>query len=315
MKQQVVTCVGAGNIGRAWAIAFARGDRQVRLHDSSADALERSRGLIDSSLRDLAEAELIGDPGTIAARISFEKDLEQALAGSHHVQENVLENLAAKQEIFAQLDAMTPASTVLATSSSEFMSSQIITGVKNVERVLVAHPFNPPYLIPLVEISGHEQTSTEAIASTQALMIEIGMTPVIIRKEIKAFLLNRLQGAVIAEELFLVEYGYCSAEDLDRAMTNGLALRWSFIGPFMTGHLNASGGYRDYMRDDSFGGTFRRVTGDLASSNGWDYRLVEAISEDLEHTIPTAEIAQGQQWRDRRLMALLKHKAGQPDYK
>ncbi|QLC23934.1 3-hydroxyacyl-CoA dehydrogenase [Parasphingopyxis algicola] len=314
METANVACVGVGNIGRAWAISFARGGCNVRLYDTNSDNLERSLAHIAASLRDLADANLIDDPAAIGERISALSNLDEAVSECAHVQECIVENLAIKQAFFAELDSLCDPDTIIASSSSEFMASQLIEQVENSARVLVAHPFNPPYLIPLVEIAGHPGTADDAIASTRNLLEAIGMSPVVVKKEIKAFLLNRLQAAVVAEALHLVGEGYCSATDLDRAMSDGLGLRWAFMGPFQTGHLNASGGYRDYMRDDSYGGTFRRMIGDLATRNDWPYGLAEDISAEMEQLIPTDEIIDGQRWRDKRLMALLKHKAAQPDY-
>lgn len=314
METANIACVGVGNIGRAWAISFARGGCNVRLYDTDAENLERSLVHIRASLQDLGEAGLVDDPAAIEGRITACSELEEAIKDCAHVQECIVENLPIKQAFIAELDALCDPETVIASSSSEYMASQLIEQVENSARVLVAHPFNPPYLIPLVEVAGHSGTAPNAIARTRALLEAIGMSPVVVKKEIKAFLLNRLQAAVVAEALHLVGEGYCSATDLDRAMSDGLGLRWAFMGPFQTGHLNASGGYRDYMRDDSYGGTFRRMIGDLDTRNDWPYSLAETISTEMEQTIPTGEIADGQRWRDKRLMALLKHKAGQRDY-
>jgi L-gulonate 3-dehydrogenase len=311
---QNVACIGVGNIGRAWAIAFARGGCTVRLFDAMPESLERSLSMIRQSLEDLVKADLVQDADALMARIHIATTAQEAVDGADHVQESAVENLELKQKLFTELDAICAPETVIATSSSEFMSSQLIGDVQHPERIMVAHPFNPPYLIPLVELSGHTGTSQAVIDRSRALFEGIGMAPVVVKKEIKAFLLNRLQAAVVAESLYLVGNGYCSAQDLDRAMTNGLALRWAFIGPFMTGHLNASGGYRDYMRDDGYGGTYRRMIADLANDHEWDYSLPVAVSEEMEEMVPTSEVAKGQRWRDRRLMALLKHKRDAEDY-
>ncbi|MEO0419439.1 MAG: 3-hydroxyacyl-CoA dehydrogenase [Pseudomonadota bacterium] len=314
MDSATIACIGVGNIGRAWAISFARGGCDVRLYDNDSGNLERSLKHIAASLRDLAEAGLIDDPALIERRITMVSDLKDAVSGCTYIQECIVENLGVKQKLFEELDILCSPETIIASSSSEFMASQLIARVKNEARVLVAHPFNPPYLIPLVEIAGHSATSDDVIMRTRVLLESIGMSPVVVRKEIKAFLLNRLQAAVVAEALHLVGEGYCSATDLDRAMSEGLGLRWAFMGPFQTGHLNASGGYRDYMRDDSYGGTFRRMIGDLDINSDWHYSLPEAISTEMEQKIPINEIADGQRWRDKRLMALLKHKASERDY-
>lgn len=315
MEKANVACIGVGNIGRAWAISFARGGCGVRLFDTDKENLARSLEQIDTSLADLEQAGLIEDPAAIQSRISTYAHLEAAVTGCTHVQECIIESLELKRCLFADLDGLCAPDTVIASSSSEFMASQLIDKVSRSERILVAHPFNPPYLIPLVEIAGHKGTSASTVARTRALLEDIGMTPVVVRKEIKAFLLNRLQAALVAEALHLVGQGYCSATDLDRAVSDGIGLRWAFMGPFQTGHLNASGGYRDYMRDDSYGGTFRRMVGDLKNRNDWPYELAEQISTELEETIPADSIAEGQRWRDQRLMALLKHKSREPGFR
>jgi L-gulonate 3-dehydrogenase len=306
VTQPIVSCIGVGNIGKAWAIAFARGGCRVQVFDSSAKMQAESLEALKVNLADLETAGLIDSATAIEKRIIPCKTLEQALEGAQHVQESIREDLDLKIEIFAKLDSLTPRDVVLASSSSEFMSSQFIGKVKHFERCLVAHPFNPPYLIPLVEISGHPGTSPHCIARTRQLLEDIGMSPVVVSKEIKAFLLNRLQAAVVSEALFLVGEGYCSAEDLDRAMADGLGLRWAFMGPFMTGHLNSSGGYRQYMRD--FGDTYRRMTADLRKDYAWQVELADKISDEMEKTVSQERVRDGQRWRDRRLMELLKHK-------
>ena len=192
------------------------------------------------------------------------------------------------------------------------MSSEFVGDFPGAERCLIAHPFNPPYLIPVVEISGHAGTSAVAIDHTRRLLEEIGMSPVVVKKEIKVLLLNRLQAAVVGEALRLVGEGYCSAEDLDRAMSDGIGLRWAFMGPFCTGHLNSSGGYRQYMR--TFGGTFRRMCADVNVTYPFDNELIDAVSDSMEKTIPLDRVDEGQRWRDQRLIALLKHKAAAADF-
>jgi L-gulonate 3-dehydrogenase len=301
-----IACVGFGNIGRAWAIAFARGGCNVQIFDSAARVQAESLKALEANLADLEVSGLIDSAAIVRSRMRPCDSLATALRGASYVQESVREDLALKIEVFAELDALAPPDVILASSSSEFMSSQFIGRVQHAERCLVAHPFNPPYLIPLVEISGHSGTSPQAVAGARALLEQIGMSPVVVAKEIKAFLLNRLQAAVVSEALYLVGEGYCTADDLDRAMSDGLGLRWAFMGPFMTGHLNSSGGYRQYMRD--YGDTYRRMTADLRKDYPWPVELADSISSEMEKTVPRERVRDGQRWRDRRLMELLKHK-------
>lgn len=301
-----VACVGVGNIGRAWAIAFARGGCEVRLYDANGAMLEKSLRLMSDNIDDLAAAGMIDDASAVKARLTHVASMEEALSGAAYVQESVREDLELKREIFQKMDAIAAPETILASSTSEFMSSQFAADLPHAERCMVAHPFNPPYLIPLVELSGHDGVDAGKLEQARALLEEVGMTPVIVRKEIKALLLNRLQAAVVSEALFLVGEGYCSAEDLDKSMTDGLGLRWAFMGPFMTGHLNASGGYRQYMR--MFGGTYRRMVDDLKKEYQWSDAQIDAVSDEMERTIALDQVDRGQRWRDRRLMALLKHR-------
>ncbi len=301
-----VACVGIGNIGRSWALAFAKGGCDVAVYDENRAALRASLDIAAGNAQDLAAAGLIEDADAVMARISAADTLEAALHNAVYVQESVREDLDLKRRMFAAMDELASPDVILASSSSEFMSSQFIDDVTHVERCLVAHPFNPPYLIPLVELSGHPQTAREVIGRARALLAGIGMSPVEVRKEIKGFLLNRLQAAVVGESLQLVGEGYCTAEDLDRAMTDGLGLRWAFMGPFMTGHLNASDGYRSYMR--LYGDTYRRIADDLQTDYGWSLDLIDRIADEMEQTFAQKQVVDGQRWRDRRLMALLEHR-------
>lgn len=300
----VIACIGTGTIGRAWAIAFARGGCRVRLYDSDPAALRTAQARIADSLADLRAAGLLAHDDPVEARLEPVADLAQAVAGADHVQESAVEDLQVKRRLFAELDALAPPGAILASSTSAFMTSQFADVPHRPGRCLVAHPFNPPYLIPLVEISGGPSTAAEAVSRTRALFAGIGMSPVVVRKEIEGFLLNRLQAAVVGEALHLVGAGYCSAEDLDRAMVDGLGLRWAFMGPFMTGHLNAGGGYGDYMH--RYGDTFRRLIEGLQRDDRWPDGLIDRIAAEMERTIPADRVAEGQRWRDRRLMEILK---------
>ncbi len=312
MTLETVACIGVGNIGRAWAIAFARGGKSVRLFDASSEVLEGALDIIQTNAADLETASMIDSANQLMARITVSSSLEDAVNGAGYVQESIKEDIALKTMIFAELDAAAGSDTILASSSSEFMSSQFISEAQNPERCLVAHPFNPPSVIPLVEICGHPGTDPAVIQKTRDLFENIEMSPVVINKEIKAFLLNRLQAAVVGEALYLVGAGYCSASDLDRAMTDGLGLRWAFMGPFRTGHLNASGGYAEYMR--TYGDTFRRMIDDLQLDQGFDLELIDQVAAEMEETVPADEVPMAQRWRDQRLMELIKHRRSSGEY-
>lgn len=311
MSNETVAIVGAGLIGRAWAIVFARSGFQVRLHDQVPAALDNCLGIIGERLQDLAEFGLISDtPDTILARIRPSASLAEAVDGVVLVQENVAEKLEVKREVFAELDRLAPPDAVLASSTSWLPASSFSEHVPGRARCLVGHPVNPPYLVPLVEIAPAPWTSPQTVARARDIYARAGQTPVTLKKEITGFLLNRVQSAVLSEVFALYRDGYADAEDLDRVLKDGLALRWSFMGPFETIDLNAPGGLVDYAA--RFGPTYRDVAANAVAFD-WDEATVAAADAERRSQLPLEDIEKRSAWRDRRLMALLAHKRGQPE--
>jgi len=164
------------------------------------------------------------------------------------VQENIRETVEAKTAIFAQLDALTPPDAVLASSTSWLPASTFTADLPGRGRCLVGHPTNPPYLVPLVELCPAPWTDPKVMERAHALYAGAGQTPVSLSREIPGFLLNRVQAAVLNECFTLFEQGLASAEDIDKVLKDGLALRWSFMGPFETIDLNAPAGVTDYAK-------------------------------------------------------------------
>lgn len=311
MQNETVGIVGAGLIGRAWAIVFARSGFQVRLHDQVPAALDNCLGIIGERLRDLAEFGLIAEPPeTILARIRPSPSLAEAVGEAVLVQENVAEKLEVKREIFAELDRLAPAEAILASSTSWLPASSFTEHVPGRARCLVGHPVNPPYLVPLVEIAPAPWTSPEAVVRAREIYAKAGQTPVTLKKEITGFLLNRVQSAVLSEVFALYREGYADAEDLDRVLKDGLALRWSFMGPFETIDLNAPAGLADYAA--RFGGTYRDVAASAVAFD-WDADTVAKADAERRKQLPLEDIEKRSAWRDRRLMALLAHKRSQPE--
>ncbi|XP_066872515.1 lambda-crystallin homolog isoform X1 [Kogia breviceps] len=180
--------------------------------------------------------------------ISSCSDLREAVEGALHVQECVPENLELKKQLFAQLDGIVGDQVVLSSSSSCLLPSRLFSGLAHVKQCLVAHPVNPPYYVPLVELVPHPETAPATVDRTYALMRKIGQSPVRLTKEVDGFALNRLQYAVIGEAWRLVEEGVVSPGDLDLVMSDGLGMRYAFIGPLETMHLNAEGHVREGSR-------------------------------------------------------------------
>ena len=302
--------VGAGLIGRAWAIVFARAGCGVAIHDADSQALQACQTLLRDNVADLVEHGLIGEaPDAVLARIEPVSTLAEAVQGAALVQENVRETLEVKLAIFAEMDRLAAADTILASSTSWIPASAFSAGLAGRERIMVAHPVNPPYLVPLVELSPAPWTSPRAAARARDLFARAGQSPVLLRKEITGFLLNRIQGAVLNEALNLYAEGYASVEDLDKVMKDGLGMRWSFMGPFETIDLNAPAGVADYAA--RYGPTYREVSRQQ-TANEWHPEVLARIEGERREMLPAEQLAERSRWRDNRLMALVAHRRKQP---
>jgi L-gulonate 3-dehydrogenase len=298
--------IGAGLIGRAWAMVFARAGWTVRLYDSDPRQIADARHYIGPSLGEQQTAGLCDDANAAQARIDYVSSLEAAVAGATWVHEHLPEELSLKRVLFAQLDRLAVADAVLASSTSAIPASQFTEGLACRVRCLVAHPVNPPHLVPVVELCGTPWTEPETIERAHAVMTDIGQVPIIVRRELDGFILNRLQGALLTEAMRLVEEGYVSPDDLDKTIKDGLGLRWSFMGPFETIELNAPGGVADYC--SRYSGFYRRLAADPARPEVWEGERAARVVAALGVSLSRAERERRTEWRDRRLLALRRHK-------
>ena len=302
-----VALIGTGLIGRAWAIAFARGGYEVVLYNRSPEGVTRALAFIDSVLGDLARYGLLGGarPEQIRARMSTADTLEDTLRDADYIQENVQEDLALKKSVFAELDLLAPSEVAIGSSASALMPSLLFPDLRTRERFIVAHPTNPPYLIPAVEIVPSPWTSPEVTDHVHALMIEIGQAPLMMIRELDGFVMNRLQGALLQEAFRLVAEGYATPEAVDIGLRRGLGLRWSIIGPFESIDLNAPRGIRDYI--ERYEPLFRRLWQTQNHIVSWSGELAEQLEKERTAVLPREQLTERQAWRDRRLMALLAH--------
>jgi L-gulonate 3-dehydrogenase len=306
-----VAIVGVGLVGRAWAAIFARAGWNVRLTDPHAPTLAAAPGLIRDELRALARHGLADDPDGAAARITASKSVKEALDGVVFVQESGPELVEQKKIIWAELDKLAPAEAILASSTSAITASRFTETLPGRARCLIGHPVNPPHLVPLVELCGAPWTSTETIDRARNIYREIGQVPVTINREINGFVLNRLQGALLAEAFRLVGEGYISAEDLDHTVKNGLGLRWSFLGPFETIELNAPGGIPDYCA--RYTGFYKELATSAAGPEVYQSPNVDRVIAAWPHQASPERIAKLTQRRNQRLAALAAHKRTQND--
>jgi len=305
-RMEKVAIIGTGLIGRAWAMVFARAGHSVKVYDSAPGATDKAIGLITEGLEELQQFGLIKDsPETVMKRVSGAATLAEAVRDADYVQENTSELLDVKRDVYRQLDEAAPAHCILASSTSTIQTSRFSEGLKGKHRCIVAHPVNPPHVVPIVEISPAPWTSPDVVARTRALHHKVGQVAVTVKKEIEGFVLNRLQSALLLESWRLVKEDYVSVEDLDKCIKDGLGLRWSFMGPFETIDLNAPGGVSDYAA------RYGRVLFDMMKNvkhEPWDHKLVAQIEGERRRLMPQARHPEREAWRDRRLMALIAHK-------
>ncbi len=304
-----VAVIGAGLIGRAWTIVFARAGFEVRLWDQFPQQTTQAMTFIADRLPELRAAGLLADdPDTVMKRILPLQSMRDAVKGVDYIQENGPERADIKKPLFAELERAADPDTIIASSSSGIPASAFTEELKTRNRCLIAHPVNPPYLIPLVEICPAPWTDATVVEKTRAIMVEAGQVPATVKKEIDGFALNRLQGALLAEAFRLVADDVISPADLDALVKHGLGLRWSFMGPLETIDLNAPGGLADYC--DRYGPLYALMQEQMKPL-AWDAALVGRLHAARRAELPANMQAVRQEWRDRRLMALLAHKATQ----
>ncbi|WP_095199939.1 3-hydroxyacyl-CoA dehydrogenase [Mesorhizobium carmichaelinearum] len=303
-----VAIVGSGFIGRAWAISFARAGHDVRMWDQSPAATGGARDYIEGVLGDLAANDLLRGQSVdaVLGRIAIVAELGEALADAAHVQENTPENLNVKREVFSLIDGLAGPQTIIASSTSALLPSKFTDHLQGRHRCLVVHPINPPYLIPAAEVVPAPWTSAETLERTRAFLIDAGHAPLVMKRELDGFIMNRLQGALLEEAFRLVADGYASVEDVDIGIRDGLALRWSFMGPFETIDLNAPGGVRDYV--DRYQGIYSNIFPQMLRRVDWAGEVMTTVEAERSNRLPRENLSERQVWRDRRLMALAAHK-------
>ena len=303
-----IAIIGAGLIGRSWAIVFSRAGWDVALHDAAAGATDLAHAMVADSLVELQQHGLVDDAKTATKRVRIASSLADALDGAIWVQENTPETLETKCTIFAELDHLAAPDAILASSTSTIVASLFTEKLKGRHRCLVAHPVNPPHLVPLVELVGAPWTSTKTIARSKKIYEQVEQVPIVVKREIEGFVLNRLQACLLSESFRLVGDGYVSPQDLDKTLKDGLGLRWSFMGPFETIELNAPGGIPDYCR--RYGPSLSRLSAaDPAIYSGEN---LGRILTQWGKPLPPDRIAKRMRWRDRRLAAIQSHIRSQP---
>ena len=307
-----IAVVGCGTIGASWAALFAARGLNVKMYDVNAEALSAGQRKAFIALEGLVSDETALQAARL--RIRTVSSAADALAGADFVQESVLERYPVKREAHELIERYAPPSAVIASSSSGLLANQMQEGLKHPERLIVAHPFNPPHLIPLVELVPGPATSEAVLQQTHAFYTALGKIPVVLRKEVPGHIANRLAVAVWREAIDLVANGVASLEDVDKALYAGPGLRWSSMGQHMIYHVN--GGPRGYAGFfNHFGPQIETWLKDMAAWTTIPDDARKEVLRQMDESLNGRTIEELERWRDERLQKVLKtlYPVEQPD--
>ena len=307
-----VTCYASGVIGSSWATNFILKGCDVTIYDVAQAPLDRARETIYANLSDLAAHDCLHGQtvDALLQHVVFTTDVQSALCDAEFIQESGPEQLTIKQSFVELFDRLAPADCIIASSTSGLRISDITANSAYPERYIGAHPFNPPHLIPLVELTKGEKTTESTITKALEFYRSMGKEPVVLQKEKAGFIANRISHSVLREVMSLVNEGVCSVEDVDKALTYGPGLRWAAVGQIMVGELSTVGGVREGTRrfqalNESL---FRDLENRTEVPQNWADTAEAGIAEEMAHMPDcightTEEIAQ---FRDQVLISLLK---------
>lgn len=302
-----VACVGAGLIGQDWATLFSWKGFNVVLQDLSETILEKSMRGIRSTLLFLEANNLLnqGEAEASLKRIKLSTDIAEAVCGADYVQESIPDNYDLKSEVFREMDAAAPDRAILASSASGLLMTEIQKAATKPGRCILVHPVLPVYLIPLVEIAGGEQTSHEALIAARDFMKKLGKVPVLLKREVSGYIVNRLQAALLREAVDLVDKGVASAEDVDTAFCMGIGLRDPMIGPFLRIHL-AGGGVERFI--ENFSQSYRHRWETMETWTSIPPSAAEKIVRGVREmeVVRKKTLEEIKHWRDEMLVKLLK---------
>ena len=311
MDITTVAVVGTGVIGRSWAQVFARAGCATRLFDRDPAQLAAALAWLAEDLTlDVAAGLFDADEAaTRQARMVACGTLAEALDRAQYVQESGPEQLSVKQAIFAELDRLAAPAAILASSTSALDMGAIAAGLAGAWRCVVAHPVNPPHVVPVVEVVPGALTDPAVVTATCAFQSAIGQTPVRLRQHVDGFLLNRLQAALLREALNLVERGVADVAAIDAVVRDGLGLRWALLGPFGVANTNADGGARDYFT--RYGAAYIAMMDDLGPTPSFSPAQIEQIGAQTD-AMRGVDFAGQRRWRDEMVRQLCALKAAHP---
>ena len=302
-----VAILGTGTIGASWATFFASKAIPVRMYDVDASILEKGVRQARENLSRLVEYGLLDTStlGSATGNILSVGSLREMVEGADYIQESVLENYEVKKRVFHDLDALTSADVILASSSSGLLMSEIQSVTENPERCLIAHPFNPPHLVPLVELVPGRQTDLELVQFVKGFFEGLGKIPVVLKNEAPGHIANRLAAALWREAIEIVVRGIASVEDVDKALYAGPGIRWALMGQHLIYHLGGGdGGYEYFI--DHIGKAFGSLWEDMPTWTEISDESKKTLVEGIEDAVGDRSVAEIAQWRDEKIADLIK---------
>ena len=301
MKFERVAVLGGGVIGSSWAALFLAAGLKVDIYDPADNAEQSIQQYIANAWPALEQLGMTANGD--ARQVAFHRNATDAVKQAQFIQENIPENLAQKHALFAEIEPHLLPDAITASSASGLMVSEMQLGWKDPSRFILGHPFNPPHLIPLVELLVNHKTADDVMASAEAFYAQIGKITIRVKREVPAHVANRLQAALWREAISLVENGVASVEDVDKAVWAGPGLRWAAMGPHALFHLGAGeGGLLEFC--NRYQDSFHRWWDDLGDVR-LDPALIAQLAEGVQQEVG-ADTAKGSRQRDELITAMLK---------
>ncbi len=307
---QTVSVIGAGIIGAGWTVLLVTKGYKVNFYTEKQETLNKGIEKVKNYLTVMREVGLIDKTyEDYLKNISMTTDLDKAISNTDFVIEAIIEDYDAKKKLFKYLDSKLDKEIVIASSTSGLLMTEIQKAMDRFpERGVIAHPWNPPHLLPLVEIVPGEKTSKDTIEKTKKLMEGLDRVTVVLKKEVPGFIGNRLAFALFREAVNLVDEGVATVEDIDKVMTAAIGLRWAFMGPFLTYHLGGGEGGIEYFFSRGFGYGANEWMYTLAKWDKFPYTGVKRVIDQMKEyeTIKGKSFQELSRWRDEMLIKVFK---------
>lgn len=310
MNNKKISVIGSGLIGRSFTMLFACGGYSVVVYDVEPAQCQSAKEDIWKQLNNLEKQGLLRGSLTKEQQfknITYTNSLEESVSEAFFIQECVPERIEIKKAVWSKIEKIMNKKAVMSSSTSALLPSAISADLTHKNRFIVSHPTNPPFYAPATEVVPASWTDKDAIDTTVRVLKEVGQAPVVLKKEIRGFVLNRIQYAILAETWNLIRDGVVSPEDCDVIMSHGLGVRYAFMGPWETAYLNADGmySYGERYADMIYG-----IQQDFKPPEKMSGPTLDVIQKGIENVAgPVENLAERRQWRDRRLVALAKLKS------